>query len=273
MKKRILFDRSAFHGTQFDLLLNSPLLELSKQRRISIYHSPILIEETTQMYLKQKNRGELRRQLPFIFEICQERWLNERTQIWIKELVEDAGERGSIFLPDGKRRQIEGNLSRMVFQDDVDAAMFEEAIRGVDDNRAKAAKIKESAVRMREEISRQLKEHRLSRKNIKQTAGEYVNAVLDDTGVEIIKKHLPVSNTLEISEKWKCKKERYPYFTHFARGLLYSGYYAMAYPNEAIDDNALTDISLLCYAHGMDLMVSNEEGFMKKAFDFMFAGK
>ena len=65
VKLRVIFDRSAFHGSRFDVLAKSPLLALSKQRRISVYHTPILLEETIRMYLKEKNREELRRQLPY----------------------------------------------------------------------------------------------------------------------------------------------------------------------------------------------------------------
>ncbi len=248
-------------------------MKLSKERRISIYHSPILIEETIRMYLKDHNKEELKRQLPFIFEICQERWFRDRVDCWVEELVEEAGSKESIFLPDRERRTTEDNIRKMVFLDDFDQSMFDTAFQQMDENRIKAGKIKQTAVKMREDTSEKLKAIGKSRKDIKQTPDEYVAATLDEFGSEIIKKHLPVTNASEIAEKWKARKDRYPYFTLFSRGFLYSGYYAMAYPNEPIDLNAMVDVSQLCYVNGVDLLVSNDEKFMKKAFDFMFEGQ
>lgn len=188
---RIIFDRSAFHGARFETLLKGPLLSLSKQRRISIYHTPILLEETIRMYLKEKNREELRRQLPFIFEICQDRWLRDRVEIWVKELVEEADPRESVFMPDDERRSSEENIRRMVFDNDFDQIMFEDAKKAMDENGAKAGNIRRSAIKMRDDISRELKAVNKSRKDIKQTADQYVDAVLDETGAEIIKNIYP----------------------------------------------------------------------------------
>ena len=273
LKRRIIFDRSAFHGNRFDRLLSSSLMKLSKQRRISIYHSPILIEETIRMYMKEKNREELRRQLPFIFEICQERWFRGRSELWSKELVEEAGEKGSVFMPDIERRMTEENIKRMVFHDDFDENMFECAIKEIDENKIKAGRIKEISIKMRSDVSERLKSVRKSRCDIKQTAEEYVDLTSDDTGTEILTKHLITKNPLEIADKWRKHKKRFPYFTLFVRGLLYLTYYVMAEPNEPIDDNALIDISQLTYLHGADIIVSNDEKFMKKTFDFMYKGR
>jgi hypothetical protein len=43
---RVIFDRSAFHGSNFDSLRDSPLKRLCRAGIIAVYHTPNFISET-----------------------------------------------------------------------------------------------------------------------------------------------------------------------------------------------------------------------------------
>ena len=52
--------------------------------------------------------------------------------------------------------------------------------------------------------------------------------------------------------------------------FLYAGYYAAAEHNEPLDRNAQVDYELLAYLTWADLVVSNDEGFFRRAFETMW---
>jgi hypothetical protein len=49
--------------------------------------------------------------------------------------------------------------------------------------------------------------------------------------------------------------------------MLYIGFCAMTRPNDKIDLNAQADLDLMTHLLRADVLVSNEEGFLRKAFD------
>jgi len=69
---------------------------------------------------------------------------------------------------------------------------------------------------------------------------------------------------------WAFNKKRCGYFTEWATGLLYMQYYAMTYPNDAIDKNAQADIQHLIYLRDADGIISEDLSFMKKAWEELY---
>ena len=59
----------------------------------------------------------------------------------------------------------------------------------------------------------------------------------------------------------------YPFFTTFVRNMTYMSYYAATRPNDGIDLNAQADLDLMTHVLHADALVSNETGFLRKAFD------
>ena len=66
---KIVFDRSAFHGDQFELLKKSNIEKLSEKKTILIYHTPVFLEETLSLYVRAENRLILHKQFPFILKV------------------------------------------------------------------------------------------------------------------------------------------------------------------------------------------------------------
>ena len=102
---RVIFDRSAFHGDFFETLANSRLIELCRSRKLSVFHTPIFMDETLAMFGRQTKRVDLRKQMPFILEICNGGFFRPTPDIWHDELVRNYGGNTSVLLPKDRRLQ------------------------------------------------------------------------------------------------------------------------------------------------------------------------
>jgi hypothetical protein len=70
-----------------------------------------------------------------------------------------------------------------------------------------------------------------------------------------------------VADRWARNKSFYPYFTEFVYDMLYIAYYAMTKPNAAIDLNAQADLNVMAHLLHAEVLVSNEKGFLRTAFD------
>ena len=155
-KPRVIFDRSAFHGTSFDELIQSPLLRLSRVRRISIYHTASLIEETASLYLKERNHDVLRKQLPFILDICNERWLQPTEVLWVKELVERTDQKRVVFIPSSEREYMESILKKMAFENFIDPAYLDQIRIDKEEIKQRSLRLHDVLVEMRDDVSQKM---------------------------------------------------------------------------------------------------------------------
>lgn len=273
MKPRIIFDRSAFHGEHFEALLDSPLLWLAQTRQISIYHSASLIEETASLYMKKENRPLLRKQLPFILEICKDRWLQPTEILWIKELVELSDEKQTVFVPTRTRQEMENVLRKLALDElPMDEHGFRETYEAKMSIKQKSKRLRSVLVQMRNDIGQQLKDSGKSLSQGRPTFQAIVEKELAEMGTGILMRHLDVQADMKstICTRWAKTPHRFPYYTAFASGMLYAAYYAMTEHSHKIDVNTQMDVEHLTYLHGTDILVSNDIKFMKSAFDALW---
>jgi hypothetical protein len=71
----------------------------------------------------------------------------------------------------------------------------------------------------------------------------------------------------ELADLWEADPEEYPYYTAFVEGFVYSQYYAAIEHNKPMDGNAQADFEQLAYLTWSDIVVSDDEGFFRSAFD------
>lgn len=260
-KPRIIFDRSAFHGDAFDGLVRSSLLAKSKARRISIYHTASLIEETASLYLKERHRPMLRKQLPFIIKICNDRWLQPTEVIWTKELVERVDTKQCVFMQEKDRENMEALLLRMASENWIDPADMDTIRHEKDSVKQRSKRLRQTLVKMRDQAGE---------KRLPPSFQEFARKNMEEFGTGILIRHLNTADRESASQIWVGDKDRYPYFTAFTKGMLYAAYYAMTKSNERIDKNTQMDVEQLAYLHGVDILVSNDFRFMKDAFDVLW---
>jgi len=271
-KPRVIFDRSAFHGASFDELIQSPLLRLSRVRHISVYHTASLIEETASLYLKERNHDVLRKQLSFILDICNERWLRPTEGLWVKELVERDDQKRVVFVPDSEREEMESILRKMAFENFIDQAYLDQIRIEKKEIKQRSKRLHDVLVKMRDDVAQKIS--KVGVKPSKKSSFEhFAKENLNDFGCDILTRHLKVRPDIvsAMCQRWIENKIRYPYVTAFMTGMLYGAYYAMAEPNQKVDINTQMDIEQLSYMVGVDIIVSNEQKFMKAAFDTLWS--
>jgi hypothetical protein len=75
----------------------------------------------------------------------------------------------------------------------------------------------------------------------------------------------------ELADRWSQNPTRYPFYSAFIEGALYSAYYAMIENNRPLDRNAQADYEQLAYLLWADVIVSNEANFFHNAFQTLWA--
>ncbi len=95
----------------------------------------------------------------------------------------------------------------------------------------------------------------------------FFEAEVNLAGKQFIQAIIKSKDTQAIANRWSHDKTRYPYFTTFVINMLYIAHHAMTKVNDRIDFNAQADLDLMTHLLHADVLVSNETGFLRKAFD------
>jgi hypothetical protein len=101
----------------------------------------------------------------------------------------------------------------------------------------------------------------------------YVQSEIDIGGRAFISSLIKTRNPRAIANRWIRQKASYPYFTQFVRDMLYMAWYAMTKPNDHIDLNAQADLNVMAHLLQGDVLVSNEKGLLRTAFNDIWKPK
>jgi len=246
----VIFDRSAFHGERFDLLLTSQLQACCRNRKLSVVHTPIFIDETLRMYGNPRRRTQLRQQLPFILDIYNGRAYHDTETIWRRELVLNYRNSADIFFPRSRWRRIEQRIKTGILTDD-----WSEWQSFIWDG-----------IETKKEIQYEIYREIRLEGNEKRSFKDILDLILDNAGRAIIHRHIHANNNEALQEKWSKNKDRYPFITAFTKGFLFAGYYAAREQNMPLDKNAQVDYGLMTYLNHADVLVSADMGFQRSAF-------
>ena len=262
----VIFDRSAFHGEYFSLFTQSRLLSLTKRGLVLVHHTPQFMEETLSMYERNKNRDELRRQLPYLLAICNGRLFLPQDEVWHLELVQNAGPTANVFVKEWRRRETEGRILRGAFTE-ANWPEFQAALPHKDGERQKQHRQRMLYSEMRHEVAQKRRELRTPKAAAAPLASEVIHTLTDNIGTDIILKNIRHQKPGRIAANWSRNKSRSPIFTSFIEGLAYSTWYAAVQVNKPIDKNAQVDIQMLAYLHQADAIVTRDTKFLKDCFD------
>jgi len=119
---------------------------------------------------------------------------------------------------------------------------------------------------MRQEVARNIRENRPTDRLSEYPFRKFLRTVYSETGQELMNLVHP-RRTKSLAEQWARCPERFPYYSAFIEGLLYSAYYAAVRHNDPIDENAQADYEQLAYLAWADIVVSNDRRFFLRAFE------
>lgn len=269
MRLTVVFDRSAFHGARFDLLQRSPLLTLAKQNAITVHHSQAFLEETISMYEKQHNHDELRKQLPFILEVCNGRWFSSVGDIWERELRLNQGPAADVFVDEVLRKQTESDMLQAVARSG-DWPEFKAALPEKDVEREKQAGFHRALKKLRTKIEAKRRTDRSLKHQKPPTPRQFIDTEIEQFGAAVIPQYVATDYPTLLVSRWSKNKDHYPFFTTSLEGRVYSAWHAMVEYNKRIDPNAQIDIDLLSCLNRADAIVSADRKFQKDAFDVLW---
>lgn len=254
---KIIFDRSAFHGDSFDLLQgSSQLLQLIKQRKILVFHTAAFLEETLRMSRSRENvKKELLRQGPFLLSICNGGWFRQLFDICREELDGSGALEERVLVPNPLRDAVEQRLAAFF----GGSSPLEEI-----DSAVPLWHANENKKKLQKNVLACYRAHNPPRKG--ERFCEYYKSVANDCATRLIRWQLDIDPPDAKAIAWSQEPSKFPYVTAFVELCAYSIYDAEHNQNSRLDRNWQTDAEQLCFLFDVDLMISSEQGFMRRAF-------
>jgi len=263
---RVIFDTNAFTPGHFDLLANSPLVQLCRMGRIVPVYGHVFLEEVWRSYGNEGKRVHLvERWIPFIVDTV-DRFCEDFIVIWQSELVQGRGRKTNIFMKPADQETLLRGLRTVPADGSWNAWHAAQKELAVEDGKRTAQR------ELSKDIRREVADWRKAVGYSEQKHGkalpfvEFVEREIDRSGREFIELLVECHYPRAVADRWSRDKAAYPYFTTFVENMIYMGYYAATRPNEKIDLNAQADLDLMTHLLRADALVSNETGFLRNAF-------
>ena len=271
---RVIFDRSALHGTRFEQLVASPLRRLVAERRITIFHTPVFLDEIIQSYGSPRASDTWRKHLEFAARICDGGVFLPKEDIWRGELVEGQGLLAPHLLPPVANEEHDsfygflGTLLRTAETGDLSVEWSESAVER-DDGHIKRNNQHALFRGARDEVAGAIRARRIKGSLQAYPFSEYRRTEFNRNGRSLMRL-VDEGRSSELGDLWEANPEQYPYYTAFVEGFVYSQYYAAIEHNKPLDRNAQADFEQLAYLTWADIVVSDDEGFFRSAFDVVW---
>jgi hypothetical protein len=263
---RVVFDSNIFSVENFDSLEKSPLRRLFAARRVFPIYGHVFIEETLRAYGSAGKRDQLvTRWLPFVVATC-DCICNDFNAIFHEELVRGRGPHARKFMRRRDYELLKRRLPHVPLDGTWHAWHASKAERDVEDQKRAAQRkiskeIRAEVVDWKKAIGYRPEKHGLP------NLGGYVQTEMDHAGRAFISAIINTRNPGEVANRWSRNKNFYPYFTEFVYDMLYMGFYAMTKPDAVLDLNAQADLNVMAHLLQGDVLVSNEQGFLRTAFN------
>ena len=225
-----------------------------------------MIEEMLQSYGSAVARPRLLGEwLPMILETAP-RLCDDLVSIFRKELVQGRGPNAAIYMPTANEQKVREHLKSIpadgswelmgVTRDERhDAALQRKARR-------------ESSKEMRQEVAKRARLHglKITPNSIPHTFKPGKEELVEFMGRSLLQKFVAPSGWQSLFSTWRRRKDYYPFFTQFAEDVVFQEVHFMTDHESAIDVNAQADLEILAHLLRADAVVSNELGFLKRAF-------
>ena len=263
---RVVIDTNIFAPDSFDHLEASPLRELYRKRRVVPVYGHVVFEETLRSYGAEGKRDWLvNRWLPFIVATC-DRICNDFNGIFHEELVQGRGPHSRKFMGRKDYERLKERIPNIPLDGSWRAWHASKAARDIEDGKRDAQR--EVSKDVRAEVADwkkvvQYDPHKHGAPNW----DKYLRKEYDHAGRAFIASLIEAKDLGTVADRWSRNKASYPYFSEFVRDMLYMSFYAATKPNAPLDLNAQADLNVMAHLLIADVLVSNEKGFLRTAFD------
>ena len=271
---RVIFDRSAFHGDNFSALVNSSLRKLVAAGRVSVFHTQVFLDETISAYGSPRASDDWKAHLAFAVDVCNGGIFLDKEEIWRNELVRGEGPSARYLLPKRPNKNYDSfprllqRLRQVAESGDLRKEWLESAAER-EDAQQKRNNQRGISLSIRSEIAEDLKA-----RGFKGKLSDYPFLELKKSGfIRLGKSFMTLVDRRRaetLACQWAMSPTRFPYYSAFIEGVVYSVYYAGFEPNQRVDRNAQADFEQLAYLLWADVVVSNDERFFSSAFETLW---
>lgn len=265
---RVVFDTNVFSAAHFKTIEKSPMKALCHAGRIQPVYGHVFIEETLRAYGVTTARQALLEQwLPFIADTV-DRFCEDFVTIWRRELVQGHGRKTNIFMSTRTQQRLLNGLRAIPSDGTWHGLVGTQIERRLEDQ--KRAEQRQISLSMRDEVialRRNKRERARKQDDVPARSNSFYEEILSEEGRAYIEANVPCVNPREVWKRWSREKMDYPYFTAFVVNMICMQDHAVNRPNEKIDLNAQADLDLMTHLLHADVLVSNETGFLRHAFD------
>jgi hypothetical protein len=269
---RVIFDRSAFHGERFDTLISSPLRGLVRCGRVKVFLTPVFIHETLHPFGSGRTGNDWREHLQYAVEICNGGVFLDKSEIFRNELLCGQGTAAQHIFPQRRTRRygpsntdVLDQLRLIANADDGELAQpWKEGEAQRDDIQRKKDAQKAYYSKVRQDIGDALR-----RGYVRSSLQDHLNVDFLPAGRHFMKV-VDKGRQLVLAEMWARDPWRYPFYSAFIEGLVYTVYHAAEEHNAKIDRNSQADFEQLAFLTWADVIVSDDNKFFRQAFDALW---
>lgn len=267
---RVIFDRSAFHGDRFETIRKSALRDLHRRGIIKVYHTPIFLDETVSSYGASKNAEEWRDHLLYSLDVCSGIFL-DRPEIFHNELVSGRGQFARFLEPERPSRRYDSRprwiqkLRNIAASGDLSKEWAESTAMRLETQEKKNNQ-RDVSKNLREVVAKAHREKAVIRSRKPYSFSEFKSTEFERTGRQLMDQ-VDKGRSGALADQWAQRPDRYPFYSAFVESFLYNGFYAMTEHNKKLDRNSQPDYQLLAYLTWADLVVSDDTGFFRNAFE------
>jgi hypothetical protein len=265
---RVIFDRSSFHGTRFELLTASPLRRLAAQRRVEVFHTATFLDEIIQSYGSARASPSWREHLRFATQICNGGVFLAVEDIWRSELVDGWGLASRHLLSHASFVGFQAAMLQTANTGDLSQEWAETEPERMDTRRKK---MKQHALfrEAREAVAQARREGKLRGRLKDYPFSDYRRTEFNRNGRALMRA-VDKERAIELADRWEADPEEFPYYSAFVEGFVYSQYYAAIEHNGRLDGNEQADYEQLAHLIWADVVVSDDQAFFRSAFDVLW---
>ena len=215
--------------------------------------------------------SDWRDHLHFALDICNGGIFLPKEAIWREEIVGGRGTFARHLLPmrQNKRHNSLPGLMEQ-FREIASTGDFSlqwlatEAERK--DHRKRRENQREILVDARIKVGKERKERQITEPLSAYSFQQFRDSIFLDVGRDLMDR-VSARRTAALADQWARQPQRFPFYSAFVEGVVYTGYHATVRHNEPIDENTQPDYEQLAYLTWADIVVSNDRRFFRQAFE------
>ncbi len=253
----VIIDRSILHRDKFAALRDSPLPVLIRQNALRIYFTPSFIEETLHFGLRR--REELRSQLDFLYAINSTHWFRGADGIIDAELGSNWAHPLYYLLTDDEILRIKSG-SEDYTEQRIGAGEIAGVIEEVERN---------------SEIRERFRLERLSMRHKVPISGYEFDPNFERNVEWLLRNGVMAyhENSNDFLKRWTESRTSCPFTEAYLKCWFATMFLPIVDHELRVDKNDPSDATQLAYLTWADIIVSDDQRFMKAAFDLLYADK